>query len=120
MAYITQEQKKEIAKLLKKVVPSDWKYSLAIRHHSTIVMTIRKGPVELVTVDEKVRTHFVTNHLYLSNRYSGEMLETMEKINAALNLNNFDNSDTMTDYFDVGHYVTIQAGKWNKPFIALG
>jgi len=120
MAYITQDQKKKIAKLLKKVVPSDWRYSLAIRHHSKIIMTIRKGPIELVTVGGKVRTHFSPNDLYLSNSYSGELLETMEKINTALNLDNFDNSDTMTDYFHVGHYVTIQAGKWNKPFIALG
>jgi hypothetical protein len=39
-----------------------------------------------------------------------------EKISDALNLDNFDKSDSMTDYFHVGHYVDINVGKWNKPF----
>jgi hypothetical protein len=29
---------------------------------------------------------------------------------------NHDNSDIMTDYFDVGWYVNIYVGKWNKPY----
>lgn len=49
MAYITQDQKKEIATLLKNVVPKGWKYSLAINNHSTLVMTIRSAPVDLLS-----------------------------------------------------------------------
>jgi hypothetical protein len=29
---------------------------------------------------------------------------------------NWDNSDSMTDYFDVNYYFHINIGKWNKPF----
>ena len=29
----------------------------------------------------------------------------------------FDNSDIMTDYFHVKHYVSINVGQWNKPYI---
>lgn len=29
---------------------------------------------------------------------------------------NYDDSDTMTDYFDTGFYLNIGVGKWNKPF----
>ncbi len=28
----------------------------------------------------------------------------------------YDNSDIMTDYFDVAWYVDINIGKWNKPY----
>jgi hypothetical protein len=34
-----------------------------------------------------------------------------------LNTGNHDNSDSQTDYFDVGWYVDVKVGKWNKPYI---
>ena len=30
--------------------------------------------------------------------------------------NNWDNSDPMTDYYDVHHHFDLEIGKWNKPF----
>ena len=30
---------------------------------------------------------------------------------------NHDNSDIQTDYFDVGWYVDVNAGIWNKPYV---
>jgi len=37
-----------------------------------------------------------------------------------INRENWDNSDPMTDYFDVGFYLTFSIGKWNKPFQVTG
>ena len=34
----------------------------------------------------------------------------------ALNTDNHDNSDIQTDYFDVGHYVELNIGTWEKPY----
>jgi hypothetical protein len=34
-----------------------------------------------------------------------------------MNMGNHDNSDIMTDYFDVGWYVDVNIGLWNKPYI---
>jgi hypothetical protein len=45
-----------------------------------------------------------------------ELKETLSKILAAINSENHDNSDIMTDYFDVGYYVDIRFGRWDKPF----
>lgn len=59
----------------------------------------------------------VVSEHYLDKIYTGELLETWGKIVIVLNLNNHDRSDVMTDYFDIGHYVSIRIGKWNKPFI---
>jgi len=28
----------------------------------------------------------------------------------------YDNTDIMTDYFDVSHYIDIDVGRWNKPY----
>jgi hypothetical protein len=33
-----------------------------------------------------------------------------------INHNNHDNSDPMTDYYDVGHYTKINIGKWDKAY----
>ena len=35
----------------------------------------------------------------------------------ALNIDNHNRSDSQTDYFDVGHYTSINLGSWNKPFV---
>jgi hypothetical protein len=32
----------------------------------------------------------------------------------------YDNTDIMTDYFDVSHYIDISIGKWDKPYAFTG
>lgn len=134
MAYMNQE-KKNIAAALKTVMPKDWKYSLSVSNHSTIVLTIKSAPVDLLEPVNTQRKEWalregstrecdnkpLTNCMIHQNRredyYEGSLLETFNKIFAALNLNNHDRSDSQTDYFDVGHYVDLSLGGWNKPFI---
>lgn len=41
---------------------------------------------------------------------------TMTKIMEALNLDNFDESDSQSDYFHVGHYVRLKVGSDVKGF----
>ena len=131
MAYITQDQKKEIATLLKNVVPRGWKYSLAINNHSALVMTIRSAPVDLLS--EWFRCSYKSNYVispvkpkdarineYNLERQFNESLETIKAIEAVLNTGNYDNSDIQADYFNVGFYVTLQLGTWDKPFKFLG
>jgi hypothetical protein len=114
MAYMFPERKAILAAELKKVMPKDWKYSLSVRHHSGIVCTIQSAPVDLVAENggrDDVNVYWYKEHI------KGESLEVIEKIVAALNVGNHDNSDPMTDYFDVGWYVYLQFGKWDKPFV---
>jgi hypothetical protein len=130
MAWMSQEKKAEIARELKKVMPRDWKYSLSVRHHSTIVLTIQAAPVDLMAIynkrvaeswerrgdKHKPETYAQVNEYHLDGQFSGELLETFEKIKGALNVGNHDRSDLMTDYYDVGWYVDINIGRWDKPF----
>lgn len=135
MAYMSQEKKASIAAALKKVVPEGWKYSLAVRHSSTIVMTISQAPVDLIgnyveatkakkdwqygkSAQDNQRPSYVSvNPYYVKDQFSGEVQDVMVKIMAALNEGNWDKSDIQTDYFNVGWYVDLNIGKWNSPFL---
>ena len=125
MAYMSQEKKSLIAAELKKVIPPTWKWSLSVVHHSTIRLTISAAPVDLIREhlpSEYIKptdTYLQLNEYHLEYAYRGELLQTFEKIKEALNLGNWDKSDVMTDYFDVGHYVNLHIGRWDKPFQAL-
>lgn len=122
MAYMSQEKKAKIAVELKKVMPKGWKYSLAVRNHSTIVCTIKSAPVDLIAEVKRVSGSTFVKDDYDVNPYHPHVafdknLKNIEKILTAMNLNNHNNSDIQTDYFDVGHYVDLNIGKWNKPFV---
>lgn len=122
MAYMNQERKSILAAALKKVVPTGWKYTLAVRHHSTIVMTITEAPVDLIAeINASGQPRDAVGHTsinpYRFDKAFGPSLPTIKAIFAALNTGNHDNSDVMTDYFDVGWYVDVNIGRWDKPFV---
>jgi len=130
MAYMNQEKKAKIAGELKRVVPAGWKYSLSVRHHSTIVLTISAAPVDLIAEvnacnaerarqrgDEPyINRDSVSIHPSGVERSFSASRDTIAKIMACLNIDNHDRSDVQSDYFDVGHYVDLQIGRWDKPF----
>lgn len=132
MAFMNQQKKKAIAEELKKVVPKDIKYSLAVQNHSTIVLTIKSAPIDLIEIyaqgieqrgedaDWVRKSGTISLNTYWLNEayghFSERLVETFEKIKAAMNHGNWDNSDPMTDYFDVGHYIEIRIGSYKKPF----
>lgn len=129
MAYMNQEKKAKIAEQLKKVVPKDWKYTLSVHNHSTLCMTVKSVPFSILEEvencikgnwpNEPHRKSVVDSEYYSVNPYHYEKafkgsLGVVEKIMGALNTGKHNNSDIMTDYFDVGHYVELSFGKWDK------
>ena len=128
MAFMNQDKKAVIAAQLKAVMPAGWKYSLRVSDHSTLRLLIASAPVDLLNArpdDAEIRTDYRintsgnyrgVNHYHLEYEFSGDLLPTFEAICAAMNLGNHDNSDVQRDYFDVGHYISIGIGAWNKPF----
>lgn len=125
MAYVSQEKKQRIAQALKAVVPRDWKYSLAVRDHCEVVMTIYSAPINLLAgikpseyYNPQTATHADINVYHCRREFADEALGAVfERIIAALNTDNHDNSDPMTDYVDVGHYVSVRIGTWERPFV---
>ncbi len=113
MAFMNQDKKKAILAELKKVVPADWKWSLGVRHHSTIVMLVKHTPKRVPDFDTK---NFSLNPYYPERGIEAEYHDTVKSILKALNLNNHDNSDAQRDHFDVGHYVELRFGRFNSDY----
>lgn len=121
MAYIDQTKKAKIVAALKAVMPKGWKYSLRIQHHSSITMTIQAAPVDLYTLctyESKSESYIQLNTYYLENAYTdAEIVKVLKAAKAALDTDNFDKSDISADYFNVGHYVYMHVGAFERPFV---
>ena len=123
MAYIDQARKAELAKEIAKVMPTNWKYTLRVNHHSTLVLTIRQADVDLIKENmvsqerDKGQLSYVSvNEHNLQGYYSGKLLKIFESIKGAMMVGNHDRSDIQSDYFDVGWYITINIGEYDSPF----
>jgi hypothetical protein len=132
MAYMSQEKKSKIAPVVKKILAKyGVKGSLAVRNHSTLVLNIKSGDIDFIknyndTVGERAggfRTgsaavdHVSVNPFWYHEHFSGKAKSFLTDIMVAMNDGNHDNSDIQSDYFDVGWYVDVNIGKWNKPYI---
>jgi hypothetical protein len=138
MAYMDQAKKAKIAEALKRVVPEGWKYRLSVQNRSSICFTLAAAPVDLIghiqAVREKTarpgdpfaragleeRRYVVVNPYWLDHQFEEPLLTVFRKIVDALNTGNYDRSHVQSDYFDVGHYVDISIGRWDKPFVITG
>lgn len=131
MAYMNQERKKAFAVELKKALKGTGiKYTLGVHHHSTIRMTIQSGPIDFFTnyyetvkdkgqYRETVRMpekHMQINDFWYQEHFTGKALDVLKKIITILNTGNYNRSDIQSDYFDVGWYLSVNIGKWDKPY----
>lgn len=116
MAYMNQERKKALAPAIKAVFKEyGVKATLAVGNHSTIVANIKKGPVDFGEYTHG-DGYIQVNPYHVDTNYEGEAREFLRKLVDAMNAGNHDRSDIQTDYFDVGWYVRINVGNWNKPY----
>lgn len=121
MAYVSKETKAELVAAVKKVLPAEWKVTFRVEHYSKIVCIIRKAPVDLVECygndDGECPSYYRINEYNIRNHCANkEVADVLVNIVDALNGKNHDNSDVMTDYFDVGYYIDVMFGDWKKPF----
>lgn len=119
MAYMSQENKKVLAPTIKAICK---KYgvtaTLAVRNHSTLCLNIRKGRLDFLKDSE--HDNISVNTYWIEDNHDGEIKDFLLEVKNAMMAGNHDNSDIMTDYFDVGWYTEINVGKWNKPYIYVG
>ena len=141
MAYFNQERKSERAPAIKAILKKyGVKGSLAVRHHSTFVLNIKSGSIDFVenylkTDADKpyanklsqdqinyIRTNksLDVNPYWYQEHFSGVAKAFLFEIFKAMNKGNHDNSDIQTDYFDVGWYVDVNIGSWDKPYQVEG
>lgn len=132
MAYMNQEKKRELAPAIKAVLKKyDMKATIGVHNHSTLVIRINSGKLDIITnamqcaqqrADfDATRWHGVTNigvnHYWLKERFSGRVLEFLTELVAAAMKGNHDRSDIQSDYFDVGWYLDVKVGSWDKPYV---
>lgn len=117
MAYANKETKAKVVEAVKAVLPKDWKATFAVLDSMKIVCTIRKAPLDLVEVFGTERDYYTVNEYHFrSSCKDSDVADILEKIINALNCDNHNNSDSMIDYYDVGYYIDLQFGSWDKPF----
>ena len=135
MAYINQDQKKEKVAAIKKMIGEKYadlkiKYSMGIEHYSTLRFTISASIIDFkkIYADKFINgsefnrsndDNWQVNEYYLSDNFKGIVLELLQDVKTCMMAGNHNNSDSMTDYFDVGWYINITIGRWNKPYILL-
>ena len=138
MAYFNQERKQERAPVIKAILKKyGVKGSLAVRNHSTFVLNIKSGSVDFIEnyIKTDADKHYGNkmsqeqieyirnnkaldvNPYWYQEHYTGKALSFLKEVFTAMNKGNHDNSDVQTDYFDVGWYVDVNIGSWDKPYI---
>ena len=133
MAYMSQEKKAQLAPCIIAVLKKfGMKGSISVNNHSTLVCNVSEGPLDIIgNMYEIAMTkpdtfyardkapkpkHIQVNPHWISENYSGKVLQFVQALKDAMDVGNHDRSDIQTDYFDVGFYIDINIGKWDKPF----
>lgn len=117
MAYVSQEMKQKLSPAIKAILKKyGLKGSLAVDNHSSLVLNIRSGRVDFQR-DAVGEFHYQINHYWTDEHFSGVAKQFFAEVIPAMNDGNHDNSDSMTDYFDVGWYIDINVGRWDKPYV---
>ena len=135
MAYINQDQKKEKAAAIKKMIGEKYadlkiKYTMGIEHYTKLRFTISSSLIDFKKIyadkfengaeyDRSQNDDWQVNEYYLEGTFSGRILDFFQDVKNIMMAGNHNNSDIMTDYFDVGWYIDITIGRWNKPYILL-
>lgn len=138
MAYMNQERKAQLAPAINAVFKRyGVKGSISVHNHSTLVVTIKSGALDFIGEANRFNREFaertgqrfypVTDY-YQANPYKGAdaysdpvVGQFFRDLTAAMRGNLwYDNSDIMTDYFDTAYYLSINIGRWNRPYVYTG
>lgn len=128
MAYMSQERKAELAPAIRAWCKSHGvKASIAVKHHSKLVVNIKSGSLdfcqnyfdvasEKAPITAQVPNHIQVNPYWAQDHFSGECREFIIGLLERMNRGNHDKSDIQSDYFNVGWYVDVNIGSYNKPY----
>lgn len=125
MAYMSQEHKAKVNVALKSIIPNGYKWSLSVQNHSTLTLTVYKGPADLINIAKSngyargdgEYGRFI--HSSFADAFKGhpDLIDLFTKVHAVMHEGNHNNSDPYTDYHDVGWYVSIDIGRYDKPYV---
>jgi hypothetical protein len=122
MAYIDQKRKAELAPKIKAICKKHGvRASIGVRHHSTLVLNIAESKIDFFgQYASKYGTlsdgYIQVNPYSIDTNFTGIAGEFLQEVYEAMMAGNHNNSDMQTDYFDVGWYVSINIGSFEKPY----
>ena len=136
MAYINQEMKRQLAPGISNVLKKyGCKGSISTPNRTMLCVTISQGPIDFIGKANKQgkehsewtgRTFYPIEGSYQENpyryaeNYDGPLDQADQFLNelrdAMRGTLYYNNDDIMTDYFDSAYFMSINIGKWNKPY----
>ena len=134
MAYMSQDHKAKLAPTIKAICKRyGIKATLAVRNHSTLMLTIKQGEIDFIGNSNQVcgNDHYQVargfkpntsgyesvNPYHYEKHFSGRALEFLQEVIPAMyGPDYFDHSDAQTDYFHCSHYIDVSIGRWNRPY----
>ena len=133
MAYVSQELKSKLSPAIKAVCKKyGIKASIAVRNHMTLCLNIKSGSIDFIGNSNRVcgadfyqvsrgftpntTGYDQVNPYHFQSHYDGDAKAFLSEVLAVMNDGNWDKSDIQTDYFNVGWYVDVNIGSWNKPY----
>ena len=125
MAYIPQELKRELAPGIKSILAEyGIKGTLSVRNNAKLVLKIKSGPIDFIrdfNETAQPRTpitdgYLEVNKYWYHEHFSGRALEFLTRVLEAMNHGNYDNSDSSIDFFDIGWYISIHIGTYDRPY----
>ena len=134
MAYVSQELKSKLSPAIKAVCKKyGVKASIAVRNHMTLALNVKSGKIDFIGNSNRVcgadfyqvsrgftpntSGYDQVNPYHFQSHYDGDAKAFLSEVLAVMNDGNWDKSDIQTDYFNVGWYVDVNIGSWNKPYI---
>jgi hypothetical protein len=134
MAYVSQDLKAKIAPKIKEILAKNGlKGTLAVRNNSALVLNIKSGKIDFIkNFNETCQVQYGqtgrftpatdsidVNTYRFRDHFSGKAKQVLQQLIVAMNDGNWDKSDVQSDYFNVGWYIDVNIGKWNKPYELL-
>ena len=116
MAYVSQNDKKELAVGIKKVLKKyGCKGNIGVKNHMSLYVDVMEGPIDFKHTHgdgyTQVNTYWIDDHWSgVAKDFLNELLTEMK------GKKYFNNDDIQTDYFCRSHYTDINIGKYNKPY----
>jgi hypothetical protein len=125
MAYVSQDLKAKLAPKIKAICKKyGVKATLSVRNHLSLVLTVKSGKIDFIgdygdtpeTRADAEKFGIQVNPYHYKSHFNGEAYHFLSEVIPAMNDGNWDKSDIQVDYFNVGWYIDVNIGKWNKPY----
>jgi hypothetical protein len=134
MAYVSPEMKAKLAPAIKEICRKyGVKGSLSVRHRSALVLTVKSGSIDFIASFNRVcadrprpahlpfqpaSDNISVNTHWFQEQFDGAALAFLQEVIPALKgPDYFDHSDMQSDYFHLSHYIDVNIGRWDRPYL---